>query len=103
MTNLPTLSRLNQEKRLETFVVEHAFAHLRFDGVPRDREGGLAARQHGDLRTAVGEFEVLKRFELRTEMTIAIVGPAIVDAGTLVNRDIGMIEGRNPVEILREK
>ena len=49
----------------------------------------------------MAELEVLKRLQFWPEVAIPVVDPAVVDAAAFVDRDVGMVERCELVEILR--
>jgi len=93
----------DEDQRLQTLGIDLPRPHLGLDGVPRGGVARLAARQDRDLVVGVGKLQIDKRLQLGAQVPVAIVGPPGVDAGAFVNRDVGMVERGQFIEVLGQE
>ena len=101
MPDLPTAGGVpDQHQRFERTRIELALTHLGLDRVLGGGVRGLAAWQNRDLGVGVAELQIVERFQLRSEVTISIVDPAVVNATAFEDGHVGMVEARELLEIL---
>lgn len=99
VSDLPGSPFSHEHQRLEPLSVDLSLAHLGLQAVLRCRIGHVGP-QHSYDGVAVAELQILKLLQLGTEVMIAVVGPAAVDAAALVNCHLGVIERRQCVQVL---
>src|SRR3989304_10164247 len=102
VTDLPGAVLFHEHQGLESTGVDLALSHPRLQAVFRDGVRGVGS-QHSNDSVAVRELKVLEVVELRTEVVVAVVGPAAIDSTSLVDRDLRMVESRKLVEILDDE